>query len=55
MSEKEAGEMMVRCKNCIQRFKVEPGVSKAKCSHCDTEFRISWPKPDLPYIRGLAK
>jgi len=52
--EKLPAEMMVRCKNCIQRFKVEPGAAKAKCPHCGTEYRISWPKPDLPYIRGLA-
>ena len=49
-----AASMQVRCKNCIQRFDVKPGVDKAKCPHCGTEFRISWPKPDLPYIRGLA-
>jgi len=55
MGEEKIEEMMVRCKNCIKRFKVEPGVTKAKCPHCGTEFRISWPKPDLPYIRGLAK
>ena len=45
-------DMEVRCKNCIQRFKVEPKVTEAKCPHCGEEYRISWPKPNLPYIRG---
>jgi len=55
MSEEKPAEMMVRCKNCIKRFRVEPGATKAKCPYCGVEYRISWPKPDLPYIRGLAE
>lgn len=55
MTHAKKAEMMVRCKNCIKRFEVKPKVDKAKCPHCGVEYRISWPKPDLPYIRGLAK
>ncbi len=55
MSEEKPAEMMVRCKNCIKRFPVEPGATRAKCPYCGVEYRISWPKPDLPYIRGLAE
>ena len=55
MGEDKDGEMKVRCKNCIKRFVVEPKVTKAECPHCGVAFRISWPKPDLPYIQGLAK
>jgi len=52
MVEERESEMMVRCKNCIQRFKVGPKATEAKCPYCGMEYRISWPKPDLPYIRG---
>ena len=55
MENKRPAEMEVRCKNCIQRFGVTPGKTEAKCPHCGEEFRISWPKPDLPYIRGKLK
>lgn len=55
MAEERHAEMEVRCKNCIERFKIEPGVTSAKCPHCGEEYRISWPKPNLPYIRGKAK
>jgi hypothetical protein len=52
MARDREGEGMVRCKNCIQRFKVEPpGVEEATCPHCGIEYIISWPKPDMPYIR----
>jgi rRNA maturation endonuclease Nob1 len=54
MSDEKQGQMMVRCKNCIQRFEVKPKVERAKCPTCGAEYRISWPKPDLPYIRGNA-
>jgi len=55
MSQAHKAEMMVRCKNCIKRFEVKAKVQTAKCPHCGVEYRISWPKPDLPYIRGLVK
>jgi LSD1 subclass zinc finger protein len=46
-------ENVVRCKACITRFKVEPGAESAKCPECETEWRISWPDPHTPYVRGI--
>jgi len=52
-SKEEAREKsVVRCKACIKRFEVALGATEAKCPECDTEWRISWPEPDTPYIRG---
>ncbi|MBW1824764.1 MAG: hypothetical protein JRI87_09390, partial [Deltaproteobacteria bacterium] len=52
MSSSGKAEMKVRCKNCIKRFEVKPKVTEATCPHCGMKYRMSWPKPDLPYIRG---
>ncbi|MGD8545824.1 MAG: hypothetical protein PVH12_06565 [Candidatus Bathyarchaeota archaeon] len=45
----------VRCLNCLKRFTVEAAVNEATCPTCNTRYRISWPRPDQPKIRGLAK
>lgn len=47
-------EIVVRCKNCLERFSVEPGAEKATCPHCNKEWRISWPRPGQATIRGAA-
>ena len=45
----------VRCLNCLKRFEIQPKTDKATCLHCKTNYRISWPRPDQPKIRGIAK
>ena len=45
----------VRCLNCLKRFPVNVSAIEAACPHCKTRYRISWPRPDQPKIRGLAK
>ena len=46
-----AAEGEVRCKNCVQRFKVEPGTTEMACPHCGVVWIISWPQPNVPYVR----
>ena len=42
----------VRCLNCFERI-VPPSEAKTyKCPHCGYEWRISWPYPNFPRIRG---
>ncbi len=42
----------IRCLNCFERI-VPPGEAKTyKCPHCGYEWRISWPFPNFPRIRG---
>ena len=45
----------VRCLNCLKRFQVQLNATEAECPKCNTKFRISWPKPDQPKIRGIVK
>jgi DNA-directed RNA polymerase subunit RPC12/RpoP len=45
----------VRCLNCLKRFQVQQNTEKTACPHCQTKYRISWPKPDQPKVRGIAK
>lgn len=45
----------VRCLNCLKRFPVQLNTEQAECPQCNTKYRISWPNPDQPKIRGLAK
>ncbi|MFX0183433.1 MAG: hypothetical protein ACFE95_10165 [Candidatus Hodarchaeota archaeon] len=45
----------VRCLNCLKRFEVQPNIDEATCPQCNTQYRISWPRPDQPKIRGIAK
>ncbi len=52
-SKEEAREKsVVRCKACITRFEVPQDATEATCPECGAEWRISWPEPDTPYIRG---
>jgi Zn finger protein HypA/HybF involved in hydrogenase expression len=44
-----------RCLNCLKRFPIEPNAKEAMCPHCKIKYRISWPWPGQPKIRGLAK
>jgi len=43
---------LVRCMNCMERIGPPNGVKTYKCPHCSFEWRISWPSPELPRIRG---
>ena len=45
----------VRCLNCLERFQVQPNVKEAMCPRCKIKYRISWPWPGQPKVRGLAK
>ncbi|MFX1282573.1 MAG: hypothetical protein ACFFC6_17590 [Promethearchaeota archaeon] len=44
----------VRCLNCLKRFEVQLKADEAACPNCGTRYRISWPRPDQPKIRGSA-
>lgn len=41
-----------RCLNCFVRTSPPRGVKTYKCPNCGFEWRISWPSPDMPRIRG---
>ncbi|NWF78279.1 MAG: hypothetical protein HXY36_06810 [Chloroflexi bacterium] len=41
-----------RCLNCFVRISPPKGATTYKCPHCGFEWRVSWPLPDLPRIRG---
>ena len=43
---------LVRCMNCMERIAPPRGAKTCKCPHCGFEWRMSWPSPDLPRIRG---
>ena len=43
---------LVRCMNCMERIGPPKGATTHKCPHCGFEWRISWPAPDVPRIRG---
>jgi len=42
----------VRCLNCFKRISPPSEAEKYKCPDCGYEWRISWPFPDFPRIRG---
>ena len=42
----------VRCLNCFERIVPPNGAKTYKCPHCSYEWRISWPYPNFPRIRG---
>ena len=44
-----------RCLNCLERFPIKPNAKEATCPRCKIKYRISWPWPGQPKIRGLAK
>ena len=41
-----------RCLNCYERVSPPPGATTYKCPNCSFEWRVSWPQPNLPRIRG---
>ncbi|MFX1495914.1 MAG: DNA-directed RNA polymerase subunit P [Promethearchaeota archaeon] len=44
-----------RCMNCLKRFTVTKDAKEATCPYCNIKYRISWPWPGQPKVRGLAK
>ena len=42
----------IRCLNCFERIVPPSGAKAYKCPSCSYEWRISWPQPNLPRIRG---
>jgi len=42
----------VRCLNCFERIYPSRGSDRFACPQCKMEWRISWPSPDVPKIRG---
>jgi len=41
-----------RCLNCFERISPPEAAKTYKCPHCSYEWRVSWPLPDFPRIRG---
>ena len=41
-----------RCLNCFERISPPEGAKTYKCPHCSFEWRVSWPLPGFPRIRG---
>ncbi len=41
-----------RCLNCFERNTPEGGAKVYKCPKCGFEWRVSWPSPTIPRIRG---
>ena len=41
-----------RCLNCFVRISPAKGAKTYKCPNCSFEWRVSWPLPNLPRIRG---
>jgi hypothetical protein len=42
----------VRCLNCFERFRPPARAERATCPKCAVEWRISYPYPGNPKIRG---
>ncbi len=42
----------VRCLNCYARIAPPLGTTRYTCPKCSYEWRISWPHPGFPRIRG---
>ena len=42
----------VRCLNCFARFRPPPRSERYTCPSCGIEWRLSYPFPDTPKIRG---
>ena len=43
---------VVRCLNCFERIVPPSRAETYKCPNCGYEWRISWPYPNFPRIRG---
>jgi len=41
-----------RCLNCFKRISPPEAAKTFRCPHCEFEWRVSWPLPDFPRIRG---
>ena len=41
-----------RCLNCFERNTAPSGAKSFKCPKCGFEWRLSWPLPTQPRIRG---
>ncbi|MFC1952503.1 hypothetical protein ACFLWR_00005 [Chloroflexota bacterium] len=41
-----------RCLNCFERISPPGGAITYKCPNCSYEWRVSWPLPTTPRIRG---
>lgn len=41
-----------RCLNCFERLVPPPEAKTLKCPKCSFEWRLSWPTPTQPRIRG---
>ncbi|MHC4931030.1 MAG: hypothetical protein ACYTGV_02420 [Planctomycetota bacterium] len=51
-SPKARREGEVRCLNCFGRFRPPSRAERARCPTCGIEWRISYPYPNTPKIRG---
>lgn len=47
-------ERSVRCSNCQKRITIERKAAEATCPYCGMQYRISWPNPEQPRIRGAV-
>ena len=47
-------ERSCRCTNCLERITVPEEATEATCYYCGMKYRMSWPTPDQPRIRGLV-
>jgi hypothetical protein len=45
----------VRCLNCFQRFRPPRNAERAVCPTCGVEWRLSYPYPNTPKIRGPVR
>lgn len=41
-----------RCLNCFERIVPPEKAEVYKCPQCGFEWRVSWPSPTIPRIRG---
>ena len=47
-------ERSVRCSSCQERVTVPKGADQFECPYCGMRYRISWPAPDQPRVRGAV-
>jgi len=47
-------ERSVRCSSCQERVTVPQGAETFECPYCGMRYRISWPAPDQPRVRGAV-
>lgn len=47
-------ERSVRCSSCQERVTVPQGAETFECPYCGMKYRISWPAPDQPRVRGAV-